>query len=68
LDFPFPWRNGECGYLVEENPRDLADAIAKVLLKGNEMSDKCRELALKHFSFESVGRRYLAVFEQVLNT
>ena len=68
LDFPFNWRNGECGYLVDENPRSLADAIVEAFLKGNEMSGKCRELALKQFSYESVGGRYLEVFEQVLNT
>ena len=67
LDFPFAWRNGEVGYLSDNaTPSGLADAITRVLLSTSKIQQKCRELALREFSYQSVGKRYLELFRKVL--
>ncbi|MEM2779951.1 MAG: glycosyltransferase family 4 protein [Candidatus Bathyarchaeia archaeon] len=67
LDFPFVWKNGEVGYLSENaTPLDLANAIVKVLYCDDDIQHRCRKLAVKEFSFQSVGRRYYNLFKELL--
>lgn len=68
LDFPFIWRDGEIGYLARTDPISLAEAIVKTLNYGNELHRNCRRIALREFSHESVGKRYLEVFKQILSS
>ena len=66
LDFPFDWIKNKIGYLVEPNSLNLAKAIIEILLNGDGMSESSRLLAQTEFSQESVGKKYLHVFNEVL--
>jgi len=69
LDFPFIWRDGEIGYLARaKDSTSLAEAIVKTLNHGNELHRSCRRIALREFSHESIGKRYLKVFKQILGS
>ncbi len=68
LDFPFSWRNGEIGYLVKPDSNSFAEGIIQALRNGSELHRECRKIALREFSRESVGTRYLEVFEHLLNS
>ena len=67
LDFPFAWKNGECGYLTKNNSENLADAIIKLLLDEKQVHKNCRGIALREFSYEVVGKKYQEVFEKIEN-
>ena len=66
LDFPFDWRDGEVGYLVEPNKADLTMAIIQALENGTKLHANCRELGVREFGLSSVGAKYSQVFEHVL--
>jgi glycosyltransferase involved in cell wall biosynthesis len=65
-DFSFPWRNGGVGYVVKPDSRSLAKAVIEVLDDGAELHRECRGTAQREFGHLSVGRRYLKLFEQLL--
>jgi glycosyltransferase involved in cell wall biosynthesis len=67
LDFPFPWKDGKVGYVVEPNQTGLARGIVQALQDGARLHGNCRDVAVKEFSRTSVGRRYSQVFEDVLS-
>lgn len=71
LDFPFLWHEGEVGFMTsfsDTTSAGLADAIIKALTSGEEIQGRCRQIAVREFSYRSVGTRYLEVFRRVLNT
>ena len=67
-DFPFVWGNGSVGYVVNPDALSLAKAVMKTLDNGAKMHARCRSTAQREFSYVSVGRRYLELFEELLDS
>ena len=66
LDFPFPWIDGQGGYISEPNAESMAQAIVSVLQDGRRIQMGCRDIAVKEFSQMAVGKKYLDLFEEIL--
>jgi glycosyltransferase involved in cell wall biosynthesis len=67
LDFPFIWRDSQVGYLVHADEKSIAQGIVRAIHTGNEMHKRARPLALREFSFDAVGKRYLSVFQEAVS-
>ncbi len=67
-----PWRIVEterCGFWVEQRPKEIAAAIAKIVrdpMEARAMGERGRRLVEERFSWEAIGRQMLHLYERAL--